>query len=155
MSDIFISYDSADKERVRALAGLLESQGWNVWWDQGLGRLDYTNLCPFALVDRSILVLQGPAKAPVLLSIGGSSLEATVPTGRTPLVREHKNITIVICNQEQIDETYCDSQAVYIGVGGFDREGSPVPGDGSTSAWKVTRDAGLEKITIAPSARTR
>lgn len=122
---------------------------------QGLGHLEYANLCPFALVDRSILVLQGPAKASVLLSIGGSSLEATVPTGPKPLVREHKNITIVICNQQQIDETYCDSHAVYIGVGGFDREGSPVPGRGSAPAWKVTKDAGLEKITITPSARTR
>ena len=34
MSDIFVSYDSADKERVRALVQLLEAQGWTVWWDR-------------------------------------------------------------------------------------------------------------------------
>ena len=34
MSDIFVSYDSADKERVRALVQVLEGQGWSVWWDR-------------------------------------------------------------------------------------------------------------------------
>ena len=34
VSDIFISYDSADKERVRPLVKLLEEQGWPVWWDR-------------------------------------------------------------------------------------------------------------------------
>lgn len=33
-NDIFLSYDSADKERVRPLVELLESQGWTVWWDR-------------------------------------------------------------------------------------------------------------------------
>lgn len=33
MSDIFISYKSSDKERVRILVETLEQQGWSVWWD--------------------------------------------------------------------------------------------------------------------------
>ena len=40
----------------------------------GSGRLDYANICPYALVDRSILVLQGPARATAFLSIDGSPL---------------------------------------------------------------------------------
>lgn len=34
MSDIFISYSSADREFVKTLAGLFEQQGWSVWWDR-------------------------------------------------------------------------------------------------------------------------
>ena len=33
MSDIFISYARADRERVRPLAQALEEEGWEVWWD--------------------------------------------------------------------------------------------------------------------------
>jgi hypothetical protein len=34
MSDIFVSYDSEDRERVRHLVEVFEAQGWSVWWDR-------------------------------------------------------------------------------------------------------------------------
>jgi hypothetical protein len=34
MTDIFLSYASADRERIRPLASILEQQGWSVWWDR-------------------------------------------------------------------------------------------------------------------------
>ncbi len=34
MSDIFISYASADRERARLLADALSQKGWSVWWDR-------------------------------------------------------------------------------------------------------------------------
>jgi hypothetical protein len=34
MSDIFLSYASADRERVRLLVRALERHGWSVWWDR-------------------------------------------------------------------------------------------------------------------------
>jgi len=36
MSDIFISYASADRECARALAAQLERLGWSVWWDRDI-----------------------------------------------------------------------------------------------------------------------
>ena len=34
MSDIFLSYASEDRERVRPLVEALEEHGWDVWWDR-------------------------------------------------------------------------------------------------------------------------
>lgn len=34
MTDVFISYASEDRERVRTLASTLEACGWSVWWDR-------------------------------------------------------------------------------------------------------------------------
>ena len=34
MSDIFVSYASADRDRARAVAQALTEHGWSVWWDR-------------------------------------------------------------------------------------------------------------------------
>ena len=34
MTDIFISYASADRPRVKPLVDALQQQGWSVWWDR-------------------------------------------------------------------------------------------------------------------------
>ncbi len=34
MSDIFISYSSADRKRAKTIAEALEEKGWSVWWDR-------------------------------------------------------------------------------------------------------------------------
>jgi hypothetical protein len=34
MPDIFLSYTNEDREAARALAAILESAGWTVWWDR-------------------------------------------------------------------------------------------------------------------------
>ena len=34
MSDIFISYARADKEKAELLANAFSRKGWSVWWDR-------------------------------------------------------------------------------------------------------------------------
>ena len=34
MSDVFISYATADREHAKRLARVLENRGWTVWWDR-------------------------------------------------------------------------------------------------------------------------
>ncbi|HEV7914204.1 MAG TPA: toll/interleukin-1 receptor domain-containing protein, partial [Albitalea sp.] len=36
MTDVFISYASADRERAAVLVGALEGRGWRVFWDRGI-----------------------------------------------------------------------------------------------------------------------
>jgi tetratricopeptide (TPR) repeat protein len=36
MADIFVSYASEDRDRIRKLVTILEAEGWQVWWDRDL-----------------------------------------------------------------------------------------------------------------------
>jgi hypothetical protein len=36
MTDVFISYASADRDRARAIAKLLSDNGWSVWWNRSI-----------------------------------------------------------------------------------------------------------------------
>jgi hypothetical protein len=36
MADIFISYDSADRETADAIARMCRAHGWSVWWDRDI-----------------------------------------------------------------------------------------------------------------------
>jgi hypothetical protein len=133
-----------------------QSVGWYLFDVdlQGRGRLDYANLCPVTMLGRSVVLLQGPEKMPVFISVGGAALQEHVPGGKKPLVVEHKGITFVICNQNQIDSTYVDDEAVYVGVGGFDAEGEPLPAPGYAQAT-VVRDGGeVSSLRVArPASR--
>jgi hypothetical protein len=37
MVDVFVSYSSTDRERVRPLVDRLVAEGWDVWWDRDIG----------------------------------------------------------------------------------------------------------------------
>ncbi len=91
----------------------------------GRTRLDYCNLNVFTLVGK-VLVCFGPAGAEAHLSIGGAPLEAEVPSGREPAIIEHEGITVVLCNEEQIDHVFDTDDAVYLGVQGLDAKGQPI-----------------------------
>jgi hypothetical protein len=90
----------------------------------GRAHLDYCNLNAFALVG-SVFVCYGPAGAPAYVSINGSPIETTVPRGKNPHVIEHETMTVVICNEQQIDATYVWEDTVLLGAAGCDGEGKP------------------------------
>ena len=110
----------------------------------GAGRLDYANLMPFALVDRSILVLYGPAGTTGILSIDGTPLEVTVPSRSKPLITSHEGMTLVICNESQIDEAYIGDDHLYLGVSGIGADGAPIIS--GSKAHAVARDGTLEPL---------
>jgi hypothetical protein len=121
----------------------------------GLGRLDYVNLCPLAIVNRSIVVLFGPERTPVLLSVAGTPLREQVPAGREPLVVEHKGITFVVCNMQTVESVYHDAHRVYVGAEGLDAAGQPVPAaDHKGPVLAISGDgAAVELEAPAPAVR--
>jgi len=70
MADIFISYASEDRNRVKPLADALQSRGFNIWWDRSLAAgQDYT-----AIIERE---LHG-AKAVIVVWTAGSAASTFV-----------------------------------------------------------------------------
>jgi len=66
MADVFISYASEDRDRVRPLAEALQSRGFSVWWDRELAAgQDYA-----ALIERELKA----AKAVIVVWTKGATL---------------------------------------------------------------------------------
>lgn len=58
MADIFISYASEDRARVRPLAEALQERGFNVWWDRSLAAgQDYTAIIEKELKDAKAVIV--------------------------------------------------------------------------------------------------
>ncbi|MGI9013572.1 MAG: beta-galactosidase [Phycisphaerales bacterium] len=118
----------------------------------GRAWLDYCNLCPFALIDRTVLVFFGPEKAAVNISINESVIQDVVPGGQKPRIIEHNDLTVVICSQGQIDAALIRNDSLYVGVDGFDAEGQPLMREGFSQVV-VIRKGGVETIKPEPAPR--
>lgn len=70
MADIFISYASEDRNRVRPLAEALQSRGFNIWWDRSLAAgQDYASI-----IEREL----NAAKAVIVVWTAGSAASTFV-----------------------------------------------------------------------------
>jgi len=70
MSDVFISYASEDRDRVRPLAEALQKRGFNIWWDRSLAAgQDYSQI-----IERELR----NAKAVIVVWTRGSSASTFV-----------------------------------------------------------------------------
>lgn len=118
--------------------------------------LDYCNLSAFACVGE-VFVCYGKAGAHASFSVNGTPVEATVPGGKAPLVMEHEDVTIVICSEEQIDATYFNDDAVFVGCGGLDETGAPLPAPSFTTCTRINCDgaSGTIQIEREPKPRKR
>lgn len=116
------------------------------------GHLDYSNLSAFAAVGK-VFVCFGPEGGRGLLSINGSPLEVTVPSGSSPLVHEHEGVTVVIANPRQLASIAADDQAVYIGVDGFDHAGQPIVHGDAKQYTRIDAEgqSKTHKLTHAPA----
>ncbi len=93
MADIFISYASEDRNRVRPLAEALQSRGFNIWWDRSLAAgQDYT-----AIIEREL----NGAKAVIVVWTAGSAASTFVrdEAGRA---RDEGRLVPVMLDQVQI-----------------------------------------------------
>lgn len=107
----------------------------------GRAMLSYSSLCVLGVCG-SVLVVFGGAGTTGAIAINGSPLEVVVPTGKAPLVVEHEQIHVVVCNDQTIDTAFISADAVYVGVSGLDASGAPF------GSGRYTRIAGGDgKVT--------
>ncbi len=111
----------------------------------GRATLDYCNLNAFGTVGR-VLVCYGPAGAPGQVSINGSPVQTTVPSGKEPVLLDHEGIMVVVCNEDQIDATFIADDAVYVGVSGLDAAGAPIALPGSRQCMRVASDGAVSTV---------
>ena len=90
MSDIFISYASADRERAKILADVLAEQGWSVWWDRVIP--------PGKQFDEVIEEALDAAKCVVVLWSQASTASTWVKTEAAEAMRRKALIPAVIEN---------------------------------------------------------
>ena len=127
----------------------------------GKATLDWCNLSPWALIDRSLLVLQGPAGARAALSLDGGELQFTLPqakAGAKPVVIRHQGMVVVGCNQQQIDAAVIDGRALVVGAERVHADGGVVLAEGFQQAFRVdgtgvTRPVSQPARALVPKER--
>jgi tetratricopeptide (TPR) repeat protein len=93
MADVFISYASEDRNRVRPLAEALQERGFNVWWDRSLAAgQDYT-----AIIEKELKA----AKA-VIVVWTQSSTASTFVRDEAGRARDEGRLVPVLLDQVQL-----------------------------------------------------
>lgn len=127
----------------------------------GRATLDYANVPPYAVVNEEMLVLHGAAKSPVFLSIDGAPAELIVPEGEAgggaPLVVKHNHMTIVVCNQFQIDRSIVHDGAFFFGVERIGADGVLYAATGVATPLRIASSGETEAIKprVPPRRRKR
>jgi hypothetical protein len=111
----------------------------------GVAKLDLTNLRPWALLDRRLLVMFGPAGSQGIFSIDGTVRQVTVPEGNEPTIIHHDALTIAILNEKQIDAAGIDGERLIVGIERIDEEGQPVPHGDFRESFYVGPDGTVDK----------
>jgi tetratricopeptide (TPR) repeat protein len=93
MADVFISYASEDRNRVKPLADALQQRGFNVWWDRSLGAgQDYT-----AIIERELRI----AKAVIVVWTQGS-VSSTFVRDEAGRARDEGRLVPVLLDRVQL-----------------------------------------------------
>src|SRR5688572_8674728 len=93
MADVFISYASEDRNRVKPLADALQQRGFNVWWDRSLGAgQDYT-----AIIERELK----SAKAVIVVWTQGS-ISSTFVRDEAGRARDEGRLVPVLLDPVQL-----------------------------------------------------
>jgi len=120
----------------------------------GVSTLTYSNLRPWAFVDRRLLVLFGPAGARGIVSIDGTPIDLAVPKAGAamPVVHTIDSITVVVLNEDQVDASWVTAEGVVVGAGGFDGEGNAVSLRGFKQVVLIKADGVAQKVNAKPQA---
>ncbi len=116
----------------------------------GHATLDY---CGLNVLDAQgeMLVCFGPGGTVGALSINGTPIEIEVPKSRKPAVERLEGVTVVVVNEDVVDQTYFGGGSVFVGVAGVTRTGDPI---GAGKAYTLVKPDGATKNISAPKTGT-
>jgi len=111
-------------------------------------RLNDTNLRPWALLNKQMLVLFGPGGSEGILTLNDVQLQVQVPNGKKPTVTAHEGLTIVVLNRQQVDATHITEHGITIGCNSLDGEGRPLPLAGWGQMQHVSLDGSIRENRV-------
>lgn len=123
----------------------------------GAGVLDYATVSPFAFIGRKQLVFFGPAGTTATISLGGVPASMRVPAkgAARPTIDSLGGLTVILCNEEQIDRALATPEGLVLGAERFDDEGSPVRAPGAKSVVRVNLLGKVETLPATERATTK
>jgi hypothetical protein len=119
----------------------------------GVAELTWTNLRPWAFINKQLLVLFGPAGSDGLVCIDGAPLSVKVPTGKTPLVETHEELTLVVLNHEQVNAAVALDKRLIVGCDGVNEQDEPKPRRGWAKTFVITADGDTQSIKITQARK--
>jgi len=121
----------------------------------GRQRLDVCTLNAF-YASGSLLVCYGPEGGRGVVSVNGSSIDVEVPTGKDATVLRLEGMTVVVCNEAQIDTCFVWQDVCYLGAVGVKADGSPVLPAGGRSCEMIRANGERETVegSTRPAARS-
>jgi hypothetical protein len=109
MSDIFISYASADREKARKLAACFQEQGWTVWWDRVIppGQ-SFDRVIEDALASAKCVVVLWSSSSVASSWVKNEAAEAMSRSVLVPILIEHAKVPLAFRNLQAADLTEWD-----------------------------------------------
>lgn len=123
----------------------------------GAGTLDFASFTPVWFIERRQLVFVGPAgRASGTVSIDGVPVVMRVPAkgSAKPAVEILGGISIVLCNEEQIDRAMATPEGLVLHAARIRQDGRAEPVAGAKSVIRVDLDGGfatLQTVAAQPS----
>ncbi|MEM9082674.1 MAG: hypothetical protein AAGB34_03695, partial [Planctomycetota bacterium] len=118
----------------------------------GRATLDYCSLSAFAVAG-STFICSGPSGSEGMLSINGSHLDVTVPSGKTPVIEEVEGLAVVVANEEHLDQIQISSDGqVFVGANALNDEEQPI--SSSKTVTQIAADASVSDVEASSATRS-
>ena len=113
MSDIFISYASADRDRAQTIAALLSDHGWSVWWDRSIPPGKSDDEVIEAAIDAAKCVLVLWTKSSVASDwVKNEATEGARRRVLIPILLEDVRIPMEALRSQIVRTSVCDDHAL-------------------------------------------
>lgn len=115
----------------------------------GVGRIDFSTLRPWAVVGRKLLIFFGPAGSRGSVSLDGTHHSITVPDGDQPLILRHDHIHLVVLNHRQLDAAYLHRHGIYVGCSALDGDDQPIRHPDHATCYAIDENGAVKNMKLA------